>query len=41
MNKWNFFKVAGFTTAVVLIVFGGMDNLLRTVRFALEKWLKS
>jgi hypothetical protein len=41
MNKWNFFKVVGFVVAVALIVFGGVDNFLRTIRFGMERWLKS
>jgi hypothetical protein len=33
MNKWNTFKVMGLAGAVVLIVFGSVGNLARTIKF--------
>lgn len=33
----NLLKVVGFIGAALLVVFGGLNNLLRTVKFALKK----
>jgi len=37
MKKISWLKVAGFVVAVWLMVFGGVDNMVRTIRFGLEK----
>ncbi len=34
-------RVLGLLTALVLIVFGGVDNVWRTVKFAGEKFFKN
>jgi hypothetical protein len=41
MKNWNILKMAGFLAAAVLIVFGGMANLVRTVSLGLGKILKN
>ena len=34
MHKWTSIKIVGMVTAMVLIVFGGVGNVLRTLKFA-------
>jgi len=36
-NKNNWFKVIGLIGAVVLIVFGNVNNLVRTIKLAGKK----
>jgi hypothetical protein len=41
MKKWSYIRIVGLLAAVVLIVFGGIDNTWRTVKFGLERFFRS
>ncbi|MGI5841401.1 MAG: hypothetical protein ACOX6N_04245 [Patescibacteria group bacterium] len=36
MKKWNFFRAIGLMAAVVLVLFGSIDNGWRTIKLALK-----
>jgi len=40
MKNWNWIRVAGLVSAVFLIAFGSLGNMLRTIKFGLEKIYK-
>ena len=40
MKKWSPLRIFGLLAAVALIVFGGVDNAWRTVKFALERFVR-
>lgn len=37
MKKWSWLKIVGVVGAVVLITFGSMGNMLRTVKVAFAR----
>jgi hypothetical protein len=37
MQKWTLIRVVGLAAATVLIIFGSVSNIFRTVKFALER----
>jgi hypothetical protein len=37
MKNWNILKALGFLMAAILIVFGGMANLVRTMSLGMGK----
>lgn len=39
-KKYNFFKVLGIVGAAILIIFGSLDNIWRTVKLAWNKITK-
>jgi hypothetical protein len=41
MKKWTTIRVIGIVVALGLIAFGSAENLLRTVRFAIERVVRS
>ena len=41
MKKWTMVRVMGVVMAMGLIAFGSIGNVLRTIKFALEKVIKS
>lgn len=40
MKKFGVVKMMGLVVAVGVVLFGGVGNLVRTVKFAGEKWWK-
>jgi len=41
MKKWTLVRVLGVVVAMGLIAFGSIGNILRTIKFALEKVIRS
>jgi len=41
MKKWTAIRLLGAVAAIGLIAFGSIDNLYRTIKFALERVIKS
>jgi len=41
MKNWNVLKAMGFLTAAILIVFGGVANLVRTMSLGMGKIFKN
>lgn len=37
MKKWNILRIVGFVAALVLIVFGSLDNVMRSIRLVGER----
>lgn len=40
MKKWTLVRIMGMVAAMALIAFGSIGNVLRTIKFALEKVIK-
>ena len=41
MQRWSIVRVVGLLTALVLIIFGGVDNVWRTMKFASERFFRN
>jgi len=38
MKKWNTIRILGFLAALILITFGSLENVLRSIKLAGERF---